>query len=393
MFNVQQIDFDAIPVRAPSCARYGVISDVHVGHRRTPTWFILENLNKYITNVKFMLEIDALFVTGDFFDRLLNLPTDDVDDIKEWVINLLRLSKKCNTPIRVLEGTPSHDWKQSALIPKENERHGINADVMFVDTLDIIKDDALGITIGYVPDEIRENCEQTTVEFKEIMATKGYDQVDVILMHGMFEFQIPKAAAKVISAFKEDEWTSLARIGIFIGHDHRHKTKYNIVIPGSWDRLAHNEEDLKGGLLVDYRDGITEVYHLINRDAMRYITIRGLEMTDVEVIAKAEEALRDFGRLDEPRGRLKVIYDRKYDISSRVNEWKAAFDNVLVEASGQYPEEVTAAVELNDQFKIEVEAININPENIDGMIMREVDVPTELYAVFQDEIELIKSSI
>lgn len=392
MLNVRQLKFDDLPARPNSVKRYGVISDVHIGHPRTPTWHIIKTLNKYVTNVKFMSDIDALFVSGDLFDRLLNLPASEVDDLHDWTERLLRLSKKCHTPIRILEGTPSHDWKQSGTIAKMNELYGIGADLMYVDDLSIIEDESLGMTIGYVPDEYRECCEQTTVEFKELLATRGYDKVDMIIMHGMFEYQIPKAAAKSVSHFKEKEWEDMVRHAIIIGHDHRHKSKGKIVVPGSWERLAHNEEDNKGCLVVDVGSNVTDVYHLTNEDAMWYITIDGAKLTDVEVIAKAEHQLHRFATLECPMGRLKVKYNRKYDISSRLSEWKKAFADVVVEGASESDEEI-AKSEIDDEFKLSGEAININEENIEGMIMREADVPPEIMSYFQNEIQTVISAI
>lgn len=392
MLNVRQIKFNDLPARPNSVKRYGVISDVHLGHPRTPTWRIIETLNKYVTNVMFMSDIDALFVSGDLFDRLLNLPTTEVEDINEWTERLLRLSKSCRTPIRILEGTPSHDWKQSATISQMNELYQIGADIMYVEDLAIIEDESLGMTIGYVPDEYRESCEQTTIEFKELMATRGYDKVDMIIMHGMFEYQIPKAAAKSVSHFKEYEWEEMVRHAIIIGHDHRHKSKGKVVVPGSWERLAHNEEDDKGCLVVDVGHDVTDVYHITNEDAMWYITIDGVKLTDVEVIAKAEHQLHQFARLERPMGRLKVKYNRKYDISARLSEWKKAFTEVIVEGASESDEEI-AKSEIDDEFKLSGEAININDENIEGMIMREAEVPPELMVYFQKEIQVVRSAL
>ncbi|AQT28154.1 putative nuclease SbcCD D subunit [Vibrio phage pVa-21] len=339
-----------------------------------------------------MSDIDALFVSGDLFDRLLNLPTTEVEDINEWTERLLRLSKSCRTPIRILEGTPSHDWKQSATISQMNELYQIGADIMYVEDLAIIEDESLGMTIGYVPDEYRESCEQTTIEFKELMATRGYDKVDMIIMHGMFEYQIPKAAAKSVSHFKEYEWEEMVRHAIIIGHDHRHKSKGKVVVPGSWERLAHNEEDDKGCLVVDVGHDVTDVYHLTNEDAMWHITIDGVKLTDVEVIAKAEHQLHQFARLERPMGRLKVKYNRKYDISARLSEWKKAFTEVIVEGASESDEEI-AKSEIDDEFKLSGEAININDENIEGMIMREAEVPPELMVYFQKEIQVVRSAL
>jgi len=392
MHTYKKTTFCELTAKSIGTKRYLFVSDVHLGHSRTHTWYITDTLNRQIFNVETMLDLDAIFIPGDLFDKLLNLPASEMDDINDWIERMLRLSKSTNTPIRILEGTPSHDWKQSKLITKLNEIYQIHADVQHYDELSIIDDKVLGITVGYVPDEWRESCDQTTVEFKELLATRGYSSVDMIVMHGMFEFQIPLAAAKSVSHFKEDVWEQWANWAIVIGHDHRHKRKGKITVPGSWERLAHNEEDPKGCLVVDVSNGIVDIYHVLNELAMKYITIDGVKKTDVEVITLAEKVLKTFGDLERPIGRLKVKYNRMYDISSRLSEWKNAYSEVVVEGSSE-SDDVKIEADLGGDFKLAGGAINITPDNIEGIILRESEVDDDDLESFKREIELVMNTM
>lgn len=382
---VKQIDFKDIPFKTNLTRRLGVISDVHLGHARTPSSAIIASLDKYISNANFMTQIDALFVSGDLFDRLLTVPAIEMDYINDWIKRLLTLSAKLKVPIRVLEGTPSHDWKQPRILKELNSIYNINADIEYYDELSIVYDKSLDMVIGYVPDEWRESCDQTEKEFRDLLATKGYSQVDVLVMHGMFEFQIPKAAAKSVSHFVESGWEPLVRHAIIIGHDHRHKHSGIIVVPGSWERLSHNEEGPKGGLIVDICQEGVFVYHLINQLARLYLTVDGVSKTDIEVIAEVEEKLKQFAALNHPEGRLRVKYSRHYDLTDKLIEWKNAFLDVIVEGSSESEKTETVA-ELEKSFKLENGAINIHKDNILGMILREVDVSV-------DESERIKNEV
>jgi len=387
---LQQTYLSNVIAKVVGGLRICFISDVHLGHPRTPTYQIITNLNKYVCNVTAMNDFDAIIVSGDLFDMLLTLPSMEVDLIDKWIYELLRLSVKTNTPIRVLEGTPSHDWKQSRRLMSINETYAIDADVQFIDTLSIVEDKTLGLTIGYVPDEWSESCDETTSQWKDLMATRGYDKVDLIVMHGMFEFQVPTAAAKAISHFKEYEWAPMARYGIVIGHDHRHKSKLNIVVPSSFERLAHNEEEHKGYLIMDIYHDTVAVTHVINEDAMKYKTVGDINMSDTEIISRVEKLLTEFGKMDEPLGRIKVKYNKKYDISHKLKEWRDAFTAVIVEAASET--ETIDRVTMDSEFTLKGEVINISPDNISGMILREINAEDDpMLDGLRSEIEHIQS--
>jgi predicted MPP superfamily phosphohydrolase len=110
-----------LPIKPAGALRICTISDVHLGHRKTPTYAIITELEHLVVNRFAMSQLDALFITGDLFDRLLNLPFTDVGVIHQFFIKLLTLAKQFNVKVRVLEGTPSHDWKQSRLLVHIND--------------------------------------------------------------------------------------------------------------------------------------------------------------------------------------------------------------------------------------------------------------------------------
>lgn len=391
-FSVKTIAYADIPPRPVNTFRFSVISDVHLAHRRTPTSYIINNLNRYVTNAKFMAGIDCLFISGDLFDDIVTLAARDVELINEWMVRTLKLSVSTKTPIRVLEGTPSHDWEQSRHFIEFNNHNQIGADIQYIDDLSIVEDESLGMVIGYVPDECRENCDQITEEWSEMMATRGYDQVDLLIMHGMFGFQIPKAAAKSVSTFNEDVWSKWSRYGIYIGHDHRFKTHYNIVIPSSFDRLAHGEEERKGFLVTDVCNGHVQVYHVENLHATKYVTVNGKGKTDVALITEVDEALDHFGDLGHEflTGRVRIQYPAEYDIGDALKRWRSQYPTVVIE-SERITEMSALISEYGDSFCLRGETINIAEDNIFGLITREIGEENILdAAALANEIKYIQ---
>lgn len=345
--------------------RICVISDVHLGHRKTPTYVVIESLERYVVNVKAMAEIDALFITGDLFDRLLNLPMAEVSAINAFFAKLLRLAKQFNVAIRVLEGTPSHDWKQSKLLVDINDNNHIGADLIYVDELTIIEDPTLNLTIGYIPDEWRSSHEATTREFIDLMATRGYQQIDFLLMHGMFQFQIPTNVH--IPAFDQTVFSPLVRYHIYIGHDHKYKTWNNITVPGSTERLAQNEDGPKGLIIADLVDGAFYSHFVENKEALLYRTLRLEDVSDEEALPLIEAGISQIAPAE--LGYLKIILSKESNLRQYLKERQAT---TVVQLSVEMINKVEAAIVENDEFSLKESMIHITADNIQAMIKEEL---------------------
>lgn len=372
----------AVPPKQSGVFRALTISDLHWGHRNTFTYVALDNLKTNVINAKVLASVDVLFITGDVFDRLLTIPQGS--EIYEFIVYLLTLCKMCNTAVRILEGTPSHDWKQSKLFVTINESNKINADLLYVDELAVIKDPTLPYVIGYVPDEIRATPEITTREFKELMTTAGYQQLDFILMHGLMDFQLPKIDAP---CFNSDEWSPLAKYMIYIGHDHTRKEKYNIVIPSSHDRNAHGEEGDKGAIITDIIDGVCHNYFIPNVNAMPYITLACQEMEDEAVIPLVEKTIAGM-----ESGYLAIKLNSKTNLKSLAKKWaKRTIPSVKVDyVSDAVTEEVATAMFMQTHV-----SVNINTDTVSKLIcdeVRESSSDQEMEMVMK-AIEQIKSKI
>lgn len=372
----------AVPPKLSGVFRALTISDLHWGHRNTFTHVALDNLRTNVINVQVLASVDVLFITGDVFDRLLTIPQGS--EIYTFIVELLTLCKKCNTAIRILEGTPSHDWKQSKLFVTINESNNINADLLYVDTLSIVKDPTLPYVIGYVPDEIRATPEITTREFKEMMTTNGYQQLDFILMHGLMDFQIPGIDAP---SFDSDEWMPLAKYMIYIGHDHTRKEKGNIVIPSSHDRNAHGEEGDKGAIVTDIIDGKCHNYFIPNVNAMPYITLACQEMDDAAVVALVEETVSKMSC-----GYLAIKLNANTNLKAQAKQWaKRTVPSIKVD----YLSDAITQEVATEMFKQTHVTVNINNDTVSQLIcdeVREKSSDLEMEMV-RKSIEQIKSKI
>lgn len=248
------------------------LSDIHFCHRKTPTLHIAHNLNKLIPFNASMEKYDMIMIPGDVWDRLVSLPYEDVLHVKVWIIRLLKLCKKYDITLLVVEGTPSHDWKQSKWFVYLNEAHDINADLRYVDTLSIEYFDKFDINVLCVPDEWNHECDDTWQEVVQLLAKHNLKKVDFCAMHGAFSYQLPSHVP--VSTHDMDRYLGITKYLIFIGHVHRFSQYERIFSAGSPDRLTHGEEEPKGILdATVFKDGEFKVTFIENERAMIYKTL------------------------------------------------------------------------------------------------------------------------
>lgn len=261
------------------------ISDIHLGHPKTKTGEVLQGLYETFPDTHETGELDMIFIVGDLFDRLLNLPDDRVVEIRLWINTFLRMCKKRNIMVRVLEGTPSHDWKQSRLFVTENEHSRIGADLKYVEVLSIEYIEQYDLNILYIPDEWKHEPDDVWMDVKHALKERNLDQVDIVLMHGAFSHQLPPHVPS--PTHDAERYLSITRYFVFVGHIHKHSRLERILAQGSHNRLAHGEEEDKGHLRVTLREsGRHEIVFVVNKNAKTYETIDCTGLSVEEILAK-----------------------------------------------------------------------------------------------------------
>jgi DNA repair exonuclease SbcCD nuclease subunit len=272
--------------------RIAEASDIHLGHPNTPTSHILASLRRAFPDNAETAGLDIIFLAGDVFDRQLSLPDEEVYEIRLWITELLLLCKKHDIVLRVLEGTPSHDWTQSKLFTHLNRIASIEADVQYVNVLSIERNEKLGIDILYIPDEWRPRCEETWHEVVALLKRQELKQVDYVVMHGAFPHQLPKSTHGRIEMHNPDNYLSITRKYVFVGHVHLHSQYERILAAGSFDRLVHGEEGAKGHIRVVAREsGVDDIVFVRNPFAKTYLTIACEGLDEQQVREKVENAI------------------------------------------------------------------------------------------------------
>lgn len=363
------------------------LSDIHLGHRRNCASEIIKNLRCAIDDSAATAQLDLIFLAGDVFDDLLLLNNDEVLEIDLWIYWLLTLCVKYDIVLRVLEGTPRHDRKQSKRFELINEVMGNVVDLKYVTEISVEHIERFGIDVLYIPDEATETPEKTLCIAKEVMAARGLEQVDFAIMHGCFDYQIPYLA----SDHKHDSkaYLAMVRYLIFIGHVHTFSQLDRITAQGSFDRLAHGQEEPKGHVRATvYQNGEREVTFVENTGAKKFVTLKCQENTLEETLVEINELVQTLPPYSHVRLDLNVDHPLLASTDTLIRRFPMITWEKIVRETGE--ESVIAESEASED---EYSPITITRENIVQMVMNRVayhpDITNELLVLAQEQLEKV----
>ena len=299
-------------------------TDHHCLHPHTPTRHILNNLDKFYYKEINLSEVDLNVLTGDFFHDLA--PANDPNMLlcQRWIKRHLQLCHDNKVHVRILEGTSSHDWGQPEIFdilkPKDTPY------IKYVDTLSIEYIPDLDINVMYVPDNFGHTSTEIIYEQAlKLLASSGLKQVDFILLHGGFDYQLPPIANKNGSLYDSVKWSALAKKAIFSGHIHKPSQRLNIHCGGSFDRTAFGEMHPKGGYKFWWNDDEFKAEFWENRDALIYDKILiNKEMTSKQV----QKELNAYLSKNPPKNtHIRLVGGLASVTSSLINEYKEQYPN------------------------------------------------------------------
>ena len=275
---------DQFPSAPPSVGRsYLVYSDTHLAHNKTPIDTTISSLESLWTKPWFR-DLDVLFIAGDLYDRKLDYNSYEASAA---LLHMMRLGKICqnyNISLYILEGTPSHDWKQASKIPDVYKQMGLEFDYAYIDTICIRHIKALDRNVLFVPDEMGTPEEV----YREVNRLSKETPIDMAIMHGSFKHQHPKFLEHL--CHDEHDYLDLVKYLIHAGHIHQHSVYDRIVIQGSWDRYTHGDEEDKGCLLVK---NDTDWEFIKNTEAVIYKTIKIMSGDEDRIIERVGKLIRD----------------------------------------------------------------------------------------------------
>lgn len=330
--------------------KYSVSSDVHLGHLKTPTAHIIQSFKSSILTES-NKDLDVLFIAGDLFDRLLDLNSKEVQLIIEFFNYLLSYCYSNNILIRVLEGTPSHDWQQSSTLVKLNDIRTHKCDLKYHKFLDIEYIERIGKYVLYIPDEWTNSHDELELQIQEKLNQHSITKVDIAIMHGQFKYQL---AGKKYNGFyfKEEYFLNLVRGYIHVGHYHMFSKFDRILANGSLERLAHGEEAPKGYVIVE-DDKYTFVE---NTNAYTYVT---LNITNATTLERLDKLIAKY----PVNSYIRLLLSKEHEFNINFNELKLRYldyhmkkiikENISDANSITYILDDTDQVELTESFVLD----------------------------------------
>lgn len=345
--------------------QYICCSDIHLGHPKTPTIHIVKNLIRFICTES-NKDLDIIFIAGDLFDRLLDFNTESVHSCLHFFNTLIRYCHNNTIKLRVLEGTPSHDWQQSRTLVKINDMKTNKCDLKYFSTLDIEYIEDLNIYVLYIPDEWSNNHAALEKEISAKLTQLNISQVDIAILHGQFYYQtVGKYQPDFF--FQEDYFLKLVKRYIHVGHYHVHSQCERIIAQGSFDRLAHGEEGNKGYVKVKLNDnGTQEFEFIVNTNSYIYKTIKITPATTIDKLDKQIYALPVYSH-------IRLLMQADSEFSPIFESLKQRWPNYYIKKHIKTKDTEKVSVNyLLDGTEIDFSNLGINNANILDTVLNNI---------------------
>lgn len=346
---------------------------------------LIRKSKKVIGDNPDFVKCDLLAIPGDFFDQLVYFNDPDTYLVKRFVRYILKMCKKHDVSVKIVEGTPSHDAKQSRIFEEENE--SIGARLYYGKTLEIEYDEVLDMHTMYVPDQLGDPL--TVYESAcDLLRKHGLDKVDLIILHGQFRYQFPDL--KKIPCHDDELWGELTRTVIFAGHVHKQSQSPNgkVLVAGSFDRMVHGEEGPKGYYNVTFhQDGNHEINWIENTEAFIFKTIDIRYLKPEDAFQHIQTQILKYGE----NGSYRIFVNKDDSFTQSLQELRKCFP--LAKIKIQLDDKVKS-YDVEKTFELAettFRPIEITPDNIQGLVEEELKMkyPELDYEEVQQILSLI----
>lgn len=361
---------------------YLVLSDIHLGRNINNTENIINNLQLYFKdNYKEFSKLDMICIAGDVFDKLLVSSSIDFILSTEWLTELIVFCKQYDIILRILEGTPSHDRNQSKVITSIIRKLNIELDYKYIDTLYIEHHNRLGIDILYIPDEYKHKAEDTYKEVLELLTERKLKKVDIAFIHGQFHYQLPMV--KLDSSHNMEDYLNIVKYYISVGHIHTPSVYERIIAQGSFDRLAHNEEEDKGGVVITLTEKESSFKFVYNKNAMIFKTYR-FDKESIEDITNILD--KDLKKMKD-KSNIRIISNSEEFLSGNIKDLRLRYPNINIKIEKSKNKEENKFNIIEELPKIET--FSITKDNILDLITLELNK----HSLTEKEIKELKSEV
>lgn len=356
---------------------YLTLSDIHTLNDSNETAYITQSLSVYFDDFsdksKFK-NLDIIFLAGDIFDYYKNTKDGEFVTVLIWMSRLMSFCQRHGIKLRVLEGTPSHDWKQSKNF-EPLARSYPNLDYRYIEVLSIEQMEDLGLSVLYVPDEWGGSAQECKKQVIELMRRHSLETVSIACMHGMFDFQIPDIGEHPLK-HDSDWYQGIVERFINIGHDHVFKVSGRIIVQGSFDRIAHGEEGKKGGVICHiYPNRKDDVFEFVeNKRARTYktVSVKGLDLD--KCIEQVRKVLDDV----PAKSHVRISASEGHPIFTVFEQFRMNYPDLKFKRhkeKSKKPQQdlLRETIDISTHYV----PVSITSDNIIDLVLKEIDESTQ----------------
>lgn len=367
---------------------YLTISDIHLYNDQNETTHITKALTEFMDGYQStgqFSKLDIIFIAGDIFDDARDTKHPDAFESMLWMRLLMGFCARNGIKLRILEGTPGHDFGQAKIFgPLASAVEDL--DFRYVEFLSFERMEDLGLTILYVPDEWAGSAAICKEQIIEMMQANDIEKFDIACMHGMFDFQLPDLGDHPLK--HDSAWfLSIVRAYINIGHDHTPKFHERIIVQGSFDRMAHGEEHKKGGVVCHLRLNGDHWYDFIENKLARIYKTITVKTMDLE--AGVAQIVKVLDRLPA-NAHVRISTAKNNPILGVIDEFRRAHPKMKFKKHDDKKQAETRNDSLADTVGLTSSyvAISLPKANIVDMTMKAVgDLSDEDAQLLRSELE------
>ena len=281
------------------CPRIISTADLHLGHNRVSSSDTIDDIRKYLFPQ--IPNVDMIVIIGDVFDGDVSFNSQYAPLIIGLFMDLLVECFKHEIVLRIVRGTFSHDNLMLRMFNSIIDKLGLPVDCKVINDMSIEHIKKYSIDVMYMPDNLPYKTKEEVLDnARLLLKVNNITSVKYVFVHGEFDHMIYGHISS--NAYVVDDFKDICHGLILAGHIHKPHKHKNVIYSGSFNRLAHNEEEKKGFWIIDD----LKATFIENKDSTKFITVdyRGEVQFD-SVIKRHREVLK---RFDEKRyGFLRVI--------------------------------------------------------------------------------------
>lgn len=342
------------------------IADTHCGSPRMDPLHFLHCIRTYLIP-EITEDKDFLFVCGDFFDLLINM-NSVASVVALTVISELKTAcSKANVKLRVLRGTFTHDRNQPKHFLSTSPEY--NSCVQLFDTMSIEYDADTDTSILYMPDNL--TFPDIYEEVENLLTSHNLDKVDIVIHHGYFKHMLPPGIPEPSNTLDYDKFNKFVRGCVLNGHVHTPSVYKNVISVGSFDRLAHGEEEAKGFTEVTRNEeGVYSFKFIENKEANPFWSVNLQSYGDNSGLAFEYfnntwmPKLEPFKNVDQIV-RIRILSDSPGIIEGCMQLVRDNFSNVIVDRGA-----VSKREQLIENVSMRLDDLpEITPENVESLLL------------------------